>query len=75
MIRINLYSLVSPVNQIDVFRRLLHQRYLRKAEVMGKILSIQRGETPAHLPVLQCDHLTILPEENIHVHINVCRAK
>jgi hypothetical protein len=67
MIRINLYSLVSPVNQIDVFRRLLHQRYLRKAEVMGKILSIQRGETTAHLPVLQCDLISILPEEKDYV--------
>jgi len=35
----------------------------QKAEVMGNILSIQRGETPAHLPMQQSNLISIMPEE------------
>jgi hypothetical protein len=34
---------------------------------MGKILSIQRGEATAHLPVLQSNLISILPEEKDYV--------
>jgi len=39
----------------------------RKAEVMGKNLSIQREEMPAHLPMLQSNLISILPEEKDYV--------
>jgi hypothetical protein len=34
---------------------------------MGKILLMKRGETTAHLPMLQFNHISILPEEKDYV--------
>src|SRR5687768_16038995 len=45
-----------------------------KGGVMGKKFPNYRGETPAHLPVLQCDHLRILSEE-IQMHVNMSRKR
>jgi len=54
---------LSTDNQTDASRQLLNPNFFTKGGVMGKKLPTLPGEMAAHLPMLQSNLISILPEE------------